>query len=65
MVRFREFMSKNQTLRDAGDDRQKFYEEVVSEAKKVCRILFIILILTNDLFQRPWLVTPILRTLKK
>jgi hypothetical protein len=50
IIRFREFMSKGQRFRHVGNDRQKFYDLVVSEAEKV-RILFIVFILVNGLFQ--------------
>jgi hypothetical protein len=39
--RFREFMSEGQTLHSVGDNRKKFYHEVVNQAEEVRRIFVI------------------------
>jgi hypothetical protein len=39
--RFREFMSKGQTYHSVGDNRKKFYHEVVNQAEEVRRILVV------------------------
>lgn len=44
IVKFREFMSKEQKFGRVGENRRNFYASVVNRAKKVRRVIFILLI---------------------
>jgi hypothetical protein len=42
IMQFRQFMSKEQNFRGAGDDQKNFYRVIIREVKEVHRILFVI-----------------------